>query len=197
MFYYNILGFMNLNIHAQDLLDQLFAHAPKTNSVDTKLAKAAIQKCVAKWSTRNSSLIRDIFYKLGQAFMSIFGCSDWQRAKFASFKAISTNFSIKKEMVPVPLAKILSKIADKALEILIIINNRNLPQSQNPILDAIFQAQMTKDLPEFGREIMKDIKAAPWNDGGLLQKTGIDLGKVVGEFTKLIKTMLIANNQKL
>lgn len=184
---------MSLNFHAQDIINNLFDLAPSKNASETQAAKRAVEKCVAKWSTRNSNTLRDIFYQIGQLFLFVFGCSDWQKAKRASFKAITKNYGIGKEMVPHSFALMMIKVADKALEIIVMVNDRDLPKTQSPMSDAIFQAEMARDLPKFFQELKNDLKATPWNDAGLLKKAGIDLNDVVANIIPVIKKVIVQN----
>lgn len=181
---------MDLNFHVKQAIDTLFAQAPKQNHQETIRAKAAVEKCIANWSIRNTPLLIAIFYRITQFFATLIGFSDSQIAKRSVIVALAVNMEIKASTVSKPIYHLINKISDKALEILTLINDKDISKNQNPLSHTEVQAELSVDLPSFLLNVKKEAKPLAKDLNKMFQKINIDLVAIAEKTLNMITDAL-------
>lgn len=155
---------MTLNFHVEKGLNRLFENyltGPKSYN-----ANYAIKRAVANWSTRqNDCCFANLFYRIGQAILTIFGKSDWQVAKNYMRDAILENvnkgiatwgfpLNITDDQLAGDQRKLIDKIHVKFLEILVKFNDKDFLENQ-PI-DPQFSMEVGLDLIKFSGDLCQE-----------------------------------------
>lgn len=158
---------MSLSIYTQTKLDTFFSYMPEENFVENMKAKIAVEAALNKWTIKTGCA--GFFYKIQQAFLAIFGCSDWQKAvknlQVAIFKNISTaslkytGINLGISAMPDSLKNIVSKIISKVLETGLIINKRDPASDKELTNDVAFQTSVTKVWTQFFQGLKGDLQA--------------------------------------
>lgn len=177
---------MTLNFHVEQLLTAAYE---STGDKEKKEIISSVKKAIANWSKLNSDCyLANFFYRIGQAFLYVFGQADWQVARNSlANRAIKPLEKLAKQFkitIPSELEKVIYKTSDKVLEILLKFNDRNFLENENPIdptvllTDPIFR-EIAKDVLAIGTEV---VQVAATSAVKVMKETEIKI-PVIGKLT--------------
>lgn len=117
-------------------------------------ANTEIQLAVSNWSSRgNNCTFANFFYRIGQAFLAIFGKSDWQKARKSLDAFIFDKLKDNKN-VPPGLYSLISKCSDQFMKILLKFNDSD----KKTELDLVkFGIKAANDLYKFAVAVSGDV----------------------------------------
>lgn len=170
---------MSLNPILQPILEEICTTYPLPG---IKESASKVQLAISNWSSRgNDCACANFFYRVGQVFMTIFGQSDWQKAR-KSLDAIVFDLVKDAKDVPSGFYSLVSKCSDHAMKMLLKMNDADLETSSGKMKLGM---ELAKDTYQFAVDVSGDV--ADLAIIGLKQEMG-----VTPEMIKAMLPMAIA-----